>query len=53
MLTKLIRRMINNGYSDEEITLRLRCKPGLVNAIRVQIEIESNRLRIREGPYDE
>ncbi len=54
MLTKLIRRMINNGFSDQDIVLRLRCKPELVRAVRELMVTESNRLRIREeSSYDE
>jgi hypothetical protein len=46
MIDKLIRRMINKGYSDEDIVLRLRCKPELVVAIRELIKMEVERSRI-------
>ena len=53
MNDKLIRRMIDKGYSDEEIVLRLRCKLELVVAIRDLIKMEVERSRIvKEDPQD-
>ena len=53
MNDKLIRRMIDKGYSDEEIVLRLRCKLELVVAIRELIKMEVERSRIvKEDPQD-
>ena len=46
MNDKLIRRMIHKGYSDEDIVLRLRCKPELVVAVRELIKIEVERSHI-------
>ena len=45
--------MIDKGYSDEEIVLRLRCKPELVVAIRELIKMEVERSHIvKEDPQD-
>ena len=53
MNDKLIRRMIDKGYSDEEIVLRLRCKPELVVAIRELMKMEVERSHIvKEDPQD-
>jgi len=53
MNDKLIRRMIDKGYSDEEIVLRLRCKLELVVAIRELIKMEVERSHIvKEDPQD-
>ena len=53
MNDKLIRRMIDKGYSDEEIVLRLRFKPELVVAIRELIKMEVERSHIvKEDPQD-
>jgi hypothetical protein len=53
MNDKLIRRMINKGYSDEEIVLRLRCKLELVVAIRELIHTENKRSHVvQEDPQD-
>ena len=53
MNDKLIRRMIDKGYSDEEIVLRLRCKLELVIAIRELIKMEVERSHIvKEDPQD-
>ena len=53
MNDKLIRRMIDKGYSDEEIVLRLRCKLELVVAIRDLIKMEVERSHIvKEDPQD-
>lgn len=43
MIDKLIRRMINAGYSDEDIVNRLRCKEELVKAIRVLMTMKEKR----------
>ena len=46
--------MIDKGYSDEEIVLRLRCKLELVVAIRDLIKMEVERSRIvYEDDWDE
>ena len=53
MNDKLIRRMIDKGYSDKEIVLRLRCKLELVVAIRELIKMEVERSHIvKEDPQD-
>ena len=53
MNDKLIRRMIDIGYSDEDIVLRLRCKLELVVAIRELIKMEVERSHIvKEDPQD-
>ena len=53
MNDKLIRRMIDKGYSDEDIVLRLRCKLELVVAIRELIKMEVERSHIvKEDPQD-
>ena len=53
MNDKLIRLMIDKGYSDEEIVLRLRCKLELVVAIRELIKMEVERSHIvKEDPQD-
>ena len=53
MNDKLIRRMIDKGYSDEEIVVRLRCKLELVVAIRELIKMEVERSHIvKEDPQD-
>ena len=53
MNDKLIRRMIDKGYSDEEIVLRLRCKLELVVAIRELMKMEVERSHIiKEDPQD-
>ena len=53
MNDKLIRRMIDKGYSDEEIVLRLRCKLELVVAVRELIKMEVERSHIvKEDPQD-
>jgi hypothetical protein len=43
----LIRRMINNGYSNQDIVERLRCKVELVEAIRQLMITESTRSHIK------
>lgn len=54
MNDKLIRRMINKGFTDDEIVSRLRCKLELVVAIRELIEIENKRSHIvPENNWDE
>ena len=53
MNDKRIRRMIDKGYSDEEIVLRLRCKLELVVGIRELIKMEVERSHIvKEDPQD-
>lgn len=53
MNDKLIRRMIDKGYSDEDIVLRLRCKLELVVAIRELIKMEVERSHVvKEDPQD-
>lgn len=49
MIAKLIRRMINAGYSDDDIVLRLRCSLELVKAIRDKMKLE----KIVDEDYDE
>ena len=50
----LIRRMINNGYSNQDIVDRLRCKLELVVAIRELMIIENTRSHIKhEDDWDE
>ena len=45
--------MIDKGYSDEEIVLRLRCKLELVVAIRELMKMEVERSHIvKEDPQD-
>ena len=49
----LIRRMINNGYSNQDIVERLRCKLELVVAIRELIHTENKRSHVvQEDPQD-
>lgn len=43
----LIRRMINNGYSNHDIVERLRCKVELVEAIRQLMITENTRSHIK------
>ena len=43
----LIRRMINNGYSNQDIVDRLRCKLELVVALRELMIIENTRSHIK------
>lgn len=54
MVDQLIRRMINNGYSDQDIVERLRVKLLLVQEIRKLIIMENTRSHIRhEDDWDE
>ena len=50
----LIRRMINNGYSNQDIVDRLRCKIELVESIRELMIIENTKSHIKhEDDWDE
>jgi len=45
-LIKLIRRMIDSGYSDEDIVERIRCSPEAVDAVKKLIVLEAERSKI-------
>lgn len=47
-LIKLIRRMIDSGYSDEDIVERIRCSPEAVDAVKKLIVLEAERSKIDE-----
>jgi len=54
MVDLLIRRMIENGYSDQDIVDRLRVKPELVEGVRKLMIMENTRSHIKhEDDWDE
>jgi len=42
-LIKLIRRMIDTGYSDEDIVERIRCSPEAIDAVKRLIVLEAEK----------
>jgi hypothetical protein len=40
---RLIRRMIGLGYTDNDIVIRIRCKPEVVAGIREQMRLEQDK----------
>ena len=47
-MNNIIRRMINLGYSDDEIVQRLRYNKETVQAVRNLIELENASIHIEE-----
>ena len=41
--TRLIRRMINHGFTDKDIVIRIRCSPEVVAKIREQMRLEQDK----------
>jgi len=52
MNEKLIRRMINLGYSNESIIDRIRCTDEAIEALRELMKLESKRNNDHEEDWD-